>query len=61
MSLLANTDRAIAIVDTLVCVAAFAFACLFPVWFSLIAYVLGVFCFAAAGTRIALILTRSGA
>jgi hypothetical protein len=60
-SLFANSNRAIATLDALVCIAAFAVACLVPVWFSLIAYVLGVFCFAAAGTRIALVLTRSGA
>jgi hypothetical protein len=60
-SLFANANRAIATLDALVCVAAFAAACLFPVWFSLIAYMLGVFCFAAAGTRIALTLTRSSA
>jgi hypothetical protein len=59
-SLFANSNRAIATLDALVCIAAFAVACLVPVWFSLIAYVLGVFCFAAAGTRIALVLTRSG-
>jgi hypothetical protein len=60
-SLFANAHRAIAILDALVCVAAFAVACLVPEWFSLNAYVLGVLCFVAAGTRVALVLTRSGA
>ncbi|MBI3676850.1 MAG: CDP-alcohol phosphatidyltransferase family protein [Proteobacteria bacterium] len=32
---------------------AFALACLFPDWFSVIAYLFGIFCFVVAGMRIA--------
>ncbi len=37
-----------------VCVVAFAFACLFPQGFSIIAYLLGVACFVVAGARVAM-------
>lgn len=33
--------------------AAFAIACLFPDWFSIVAYVVGILCFVAAGARVA--------
>jgi phosphatidylglycerophosphate synthase len=33
--------------------AAFALACVFPQWFSIIAYVIGILCFIAAGSRVA--------
>lgn len=59
-SLFANANRSIVTLDAIICVVAFALACLLPGSFSLIAYVLGVFCFVAAGARIALVLTRSG-
>jgi phosphatidylglycerophosphate synthase len=32
---------------------AFALACVFPQWFSIIAYIVGILCFAAAGSRVA--------
>ena len=32
---------------------AFALACIFPAWFSVIAYVVGILCFVAAGSRVA--------
>lgn len=59
-SLFANEARALARGDVVVCVAAFALACLRPQWFALIAYTLALFCFIAAGARIAFALTRSG-
>jgi hypothetical protein len=59
VSLFANEVRALARSDVAVCVVAFALACLRPQWFALIAYMLALFCFAAAGVRIALALTRS--
>ncbi|HEY0105474.1 MAG TPA: CDP-alcohol phosphatidyltransferase family protein [Rhizomicrobium sp.] len=37
---------------------AFALACLFPDWFSVIAYLLGILCFAAAGSRLAAIAAQ---
>jgi phosphatidylglycerophosphate synthase len=33
--------------------AAFALACIFPSWFSLIAYAVGILCFVGAGSRLA--------
>ena len=33
--------------------AAFAIACIFPSWFSIIAYAIGILCFVDAGTRLA--------
>jgi phosphatidylglycerophosphate synthase len=32
---------------------AFALACIFPLWFSIIAYIVGILCFVAAGSRVA--------
>jgi hypothetical protein len=58
-SLIARADRTLAETDRVACIVAFALACAFPLWFSLVAYVLGISCFAAAGARIALALTRS--
>lgn len=60
-SLLAASNRGLARVDRVICLSAFAFACVFPPWFGLVAYMLGIFCFAAAGARIALALTRGAA
>jgi hypothetical protein len=60
-SLFANEARALGRSDVAICVAAFALACLRPQWFALLAYVLALFCFVAAGARIALVFTRSGA
>lgn len=60
-SLIANANRTLAETDRTACVVAFALACAFPLWFSLVAYVLGISCFAAAGARIALALMRSPA
>jgi len=59
-SLFANAGRGLARTDTALCICAFAFACLLPVWFSLVAYALGLSCFMAAGARIALAVARSG-
>jgi hypothetical protein len=60
-SLFADANRALAPLDVAICVAAFAISCLRPDWFALAAYVLSIFCFVAAGTRIALAAMRSGA
>lgn len=60
-SLFANSNGALAPLDVALCVAAFVLSCLRPDWFALIAYLLSVFCFAAAGARIALVFTRSDA
>ncbi|HTT97373.1 MAG TPA: hypothetical protein VMF58_04950 [Rhizomicrobium sp.] len=60
-SLVANANRALAETDRLACIVAFALMCAFPLWFSLVAYVLGISCFAAAGARVALALMRSTA
>ncbi len=38
---------------------AFALACVFPQWFSLIAYAVGILCFVAAGSRLATVLASS--
>lgn len=40
-------------IEEAVCTAGLALACLVPSWFSLIAYGLGVACFAVAGLRLA--------
>lgn len=40
-------------VEEIVCTLAFAAACVFASWFSLIAYALGIACFIVAGTRLA--------
>jgi hypothetical protein len=60
-SLFANANRTLPVIDRALCVVALALACAFPLWFSLIAYALGIIGFAAAGTRMALAVTRSGA
>jgi len=60
-SLIANANRTLAETDRVACIVAFTLACVFPLWFGLIAYVLGISCFAAAGARIALALMRSTA
>ena len=57
-SLFADEARALARSDVALCIAAFALACLRPNWFALIAYMLALFCFVAAGMRIALAFTR---
>jgi phosphatidylglycerophosphate synthase len=36
---------------------AFALACVFPQWFSIIAYAVGILCFIAAGSRVASVVT----
>lgn len=59
-SLFANDARALKRSDAFICFGAFVLACLRPQWFALIAYVLALFCFIAAGARIAFALTRSG-
>ncbi len=43
--------------EEIVCTLAFAAACVFAGWFSLIAYALGIACFIVAGTRLARDLT----
>lgn len=60
-SLFANEARALKRSDAFICVAAFALACLRPQWFALIAYMLALFCFIAAGVRIAFAFARSDA
>lgn len=50
---LAAAPRAKRTLEHAAATLAFAGACLFPVWFSLIAYALGLFCFVLAGLRIA--------
>jgi hypothetical protein len=60
-SLFANDRRALATGDVAMCIAAYAISCLRPDWFALIAYMLSLFCFVAAGVRIASAFTRSGA
>jgi phosphatidylglycerophosphate synthase len=37
---------------------AFALACLFPDWFSIIAYTVGILCFVSAGMRLAAVMAR---
>jgi hypothetical protein len=58
-SLIANANRTLAETDRVACIVALALACMFPLWFSLFAYALGIVCFSAAGARIAWTLTRS--
>jgi hypothetical protein len=60
-SLFASDSPALKRSDVAICVAAFALACLRPQWFALIAYMLALFCFIAAGVRIALVFTRGAA
>ncbi len=60
-SLFAVSHRTLGRLDRAICLGAFAIACVFPLWFGLIAYVLGIFCFVAAGARVALALTRGTA
>lgn len=48
----ASVER-IEAVEDIVCTLAFAAACVFASWFSLIAYALGIACFAVAGLRLA--------
>ncbi len=60
-SLFANEARALGRSDAAICVAAFSLACLRPQWFALIAYMLALFCFIAAGARTAFALTRGDA
>ncbi|HEY0300856.1 MAG TPA: CDP-alcohol phosphatidyltransferase family protein [Rhizomicrobium sp.] len=38
----------------------FAAACIFPQWFSLIAYIVGILCFLAAGRRVAKMFVSAG-
>ncbi len=38
---------------------AFAAACLFPQWFSVIAYLVGILCFVSAGSRVAIAAQRT--
>jgi len=38
---------------------AFALACLFPAWFSILAYAVGILCFVAAGTRVAALASQA--
>ena len=60
-SLVTNASRTLSETDRVACIVAFAMACVFPLWFSLVAYALGIVCFAVAGARIAWMLTRSAA
>jgi hypothetical protein len=60
-SLFARGDGRIAVPDQALLLAAFALACVRPDWFSLIAYLLALLCFIAAGMRVALAMMRSGA
>ncbi len=45
------------LIEATLTLAAFTLACLFPDWFGLIAYALGVACFVTAGSRIAVAVT----
>ncbi len=49
------SEKRVRRLDALICVAAFAIICFAPAWFGVIAYGLGVACFAVTGIR----LTRS--
>ena len=60
-SLFANNTGALRRGDVVICVTAFALACLRPQWFALIAYMLALFCFIAAGVRITFAFARSDA
>jgi hypothetical protein len=57
----ARPERAIGMNDAIAGIAGCSLACLFPDWFSVIAYALGIACFAVAGARIAFRLARGGA
>ena len=48
-------------VGSMVILLMIALACFVTQWFSLIAYVLGLLCFIAAGARFAIALARTGA
>ncbi|HJW41402.1 MAG TPA: CDP-alcohol phosphatidyltransferase family protein [Rhizomicrobium sp.] len=37
---------------------AFALACIFPDWFSIVAYVVGILCFVSAGLRLAVVMAQ---
>lgn len=58
VSLVANANRTLAETDRAACIVAFILMCAFPLWFGLVAYVLGISCFAAAGARVSLALMR---
>jgi hypothetical protein len=60
-SLFANAGRGLATGDVAIGIIASALACLRPDWFALIAYMLALACFVAAGARIALAYSRSDA
>jgi hypothetical protein len=47
------SERRVRCLDALTCVAAFAIVCLAPAWFGVIAYGLGIACFAVTGFRLA--------
>ena len=51
--ILAGLEQASALVGKTELFVAFAAACVFPNWFSLIAYVVGILCFVAVGSRVA--------
>ena len=51
--ILAGLGQASALVGKTELFVAFAAACVFPNWFSLIAYVVGILCFVAVGSRVA--------
>jgi hypothetical protein len=48
-----SNRRGVGVADSAICCSAYAVACIFPDSFSLIAYALGVACFATAGIRVA--------
>jgi hypothetical protein len=48
-----SSESRIRTIDALVCMAAFATACVVPAWFGVIAYSLGIACFAVTGFRLA--------
>ena len=58
-SLFADVTRKLNAADCGICILAFLLACAMPPWFSLIAYVMGLAAFIAAGMRVSLALTRS--
>lgn len=59
-SLFAQHLHRLDVIDRSVCIALLLLACAMPPWFSLIAYILGLAAFVAAGARISLAAVRSG-
>lgn len=60
VTLFESPGRGIAAPDIAVCTGGYVLACAMPQHFGLVAYILSLAAFAAAGARIAVALTRSG-